>query len=127
MKIGPIIECQACGASSVTKHKDKSILECQYCGAMMTYSEDVNKSSTVQTQHKPAKLGFLLVMIPVLVIILMIIFWYAFQNIRKNRSMASYEAEIILLAENSIPVNCSVLKARSPVKPAKVGNIGLSR
>ena len=94
MKIGQNIQCQACGASSVTKLEDQSMLECQYCGAMMTFSEDSKIPSTVQLQHKPAKLGLLLVMIPTLVIALMVIFWLVFQNIRKNRSMDSYEAEI---------------------------------
>jgi len=98
MKIGQKIQCQACGASSVIKHANKALLECEYCGAMMTFSEDSKIPSTIQSQHRPAKLGFLLVMIPILVIALVVIFWLVFQNIRKNRSMDSYEAEISAVA-----------------------------
>jgi hypothetical protein len=95
MKIGQTIQCKACGASSVTKHQVQSILECQYCGALMTYTESTS-SQTIQHAHqKPAKLGFLLVMIPVLVIALMVLFWLVFQNIRKQRTMESYETELI--------------------------------
>jgi len=95
MKIGQKIQCQACGASSVNKLEDQSMLECQYCGAMMTFSEDSKIPSTIQSQHRPAKLGFLLVMIPILVIALMVIFWLVLQN---NRSIDSYEAEVSAVA-----------------------------
>ena len=105
MKVGQTIQCQACGASSVTKHQVQSLLECQYCGAMMTYTESVKAQPTHHTQQKPAKLGFLLVMIPVLVIVLMVVFWLVFQNIRKHRTMESYESEQI---ENVVQVEPQV-------------------
>ncbi len=99
MKIGQKIECQSCGASSLIKHQNKLLLECEYCGAIMTFSEQRTSSLESKTQtinpvdklpKKPLNLGVLLVLIPIVVIILMVVFWLVFQNIRKHRTIESY-------------------------------------
>jgi len=118
MKIGQNIQCQACGASSVTMLANKPLLECEYCGAAMIYSVD-STPSTGQVQHKPAKLGLLLVMIPVLVIILMMVFWLIFQNTRKDRSMDSYAAEVSEVATTLIQTATNPISPSQQQTPAK--------
>ena len=91
--MGQKIECQACGASSFIKHKNKSLLECEYCGAMTAFNENSIDAVIVSGHQKPVNLVFLLVIIPVLVIVLMVVFWFVFQNIRKHTTMETYETE----------------------------------
>ncbi len=102
MKIGQKIECQSCGASSLIKHQNKLLLECEYCGAIMTFSEQSTSSSEskAQTIHpvdklpkNPLNLGVLLVLIPTVVVILMVVFWLVFQNIRKHRAVELYKKD----------------------------------
>lgn len=86
MKIGQSIQCPSCGASSVIKHDNQPIIECEYCGSMMRFTPN----STSSEKTKPAKLTFLLIMVPVIVVALMIVFWMVFQNIRKHTNINDF-------------------------------------
>jgi len=92
MKIGKKIVCQGCGASSLLRHETLSVLECEYCGGLMSFSDE--STQITEDRHKPTKLTFLLIIIPVSVIVLMMVFWFVFTNIRKHRTLESYEVKM---------------------------------
>ncbi|WP_154223583.1 hypothetical protein [Marinicella rhabdoformis] len=84
MKHNQTIKCNACGASSVTKNKTTELLECQYCGSVMRHSEPV-----VIKQSK-TKLSAIMISLPLIVVVLMVIFWVAFKNMRVNTPVEHY-------------------------------------
>ncbi len=104
MKTDESIQCQSCGASSGATHPDKPILECEHCGSVMSYIPDADAQ---EQKIKPARLTFLLIMLPVVVVVLMVVFWVVFQNIREQTQITRPVSEL------SLPASTGPFKANN--------------